>query len=296
MNLRFALNGLWKRSLPDFLNVACERRDFRRAPGALATIVFLCGCSSAGQQLERRAETAGLERIRAESGQFPSLIYMQRPRAGTTPGARLLVFIEGDGIPWRNGREPSADPTTRQPIALEMLLRSPAPAAYVTRPCYHGLHSDKCTVEQWTGARYSDEIVASMADTVREAQHLSGAKQVSLIGYSGGGVLAVLIAERLEHVASVVTVAANLDTEAWTEHHKYLPLSQSLNPSRSNHEHLWPEWHLQGANDVTVPSATTAAYFARYPQARRQTIEGYDHTCCWLRDWAQLSRNVLPAR
>lgn len=274
MNLRIALNGL----------------------GALAAIAFVCGCSSAGQQLDRRAEVAGLERIRAESGQFPSLIYMQRPTAETTQGAPLLVFIEGDGIPWRNGREPSADPTTRQPLAFELLLHSPAPAAYVTRPCYHRLHSDKCTVEQWTGARYSEEIVASMVDTVREAQRHSGAKQVSLIGYSGGGVLAVLIAERLEHVASVVTVAANLDTDAWTEHHKYLPLSQSLNPSRSKHEHPWPEWHLQGANDVTVPSATTTAYFARYPQAQRQVIEGYDHKCCWSQDWAQLGRNVLPKR
>lgn len=264
--------------------------------GALATIVFLAGCSSPGQLLDRRAEGAGLQRIRAETGQFPSLIYMRRPAGEAVPSAPLLVFIEGDGIPWRNGREPSADPTTRKALALELLLHSPAPAAYVTRPCYHGLHSDKCTVEQWTGARYSEAIVANMVDTVREARRLSGAKQVSLIGYSGGGVLALLIAERLEHVASVVTIAANLDTDAWTEHHQYLPLSQSLNPSRSKHEHPWPEWHLQGANDVTVPSATTAAYFARYPQARRQVIESYDHTCCWLRDWEQLSKNVLPAR
>lgn len=263
--------------------------------GALATVVFLCGCSSAGQQLDRRAQAAGLQRIRAATGLFPSLIYMKRAEGRVAASAALLIFIEGDGIPWRNGREPSTDPTTREPMALEMLLRSPAPAAYVTRPCYQGLHSDKCTVEQWTGARYSDEIVTSMADTVREAQRLSGAKQVSLIGYSGGGVLAVLIAERLEHVASVVTIAANLDTAAWTEHHQYLPLSRSLDPSRSKHEHPWPEWHLQGANDVTVPSATTAAYFVRYPDARRQLIEGYDHVCCWLEDWEQLSSKVRPA-
>lgn len=264
--------------------------------GALATIVFLGGCSSPGQLLDRRAEVAGLQRIRAETGQFPSLIYMRRLAGETPQSAPLLVFIEGDGIPWRNGREPSVDPTTRNPLAFEMMIHSPAPSAYVTRPCYHQLHSDKCTVEQWTGARYSEEIVTSMVDTVREAQRLSGAKQVSLLGYSGGGVLAVLIAERLEHVASVVTVAANLDTDAWTEQHQYLPLSQSLNPSRSKHEHPWPERHLQGANDVTVPSATTTAYFARYPQAQRQVIEGYDHTCCWIRDWAQLNRNLLPER
>jgi pimeloyl-ACP methyl ester carboxylesterase len=263
--------------------------------GVLAAMLFLCGCGSAGQRLERRAEAAGLERIRAETGLFPSLLYIKRAPDQAAASAPLLVFIEGDGMPWRNGREPSIDPTTREPLALEMMFRSRAPAAYVTRPCYHRLHSDKCNAEQWTGARYSDEIVTSMVDTVREAQRLAGARQVSLVGYSGGGVLAVLIAERLEHVASVVTIAANLDTDAWAAHHRYLPLSQSLNPSRSNHEHPWPEWHLQGSNDVTVPAATTAAYFIRYPRARSQLIGGYDHVCCWLRDWQQLSRSVSLA-
>ena len=42
----------------------------------------------------------------------------------------------------------------------------------------------------------------------------------------------MLIAERLENVTAVVTIAANLDTDAWTEHHKYLPMSQSLKDKR----------------------------------------------------------------
>ena len=50
-------------------------------------------------------------------------------------------------------------------------------------------------------------------------------REVTFVGYSGGGVLAVLIAERLDNVAGVITVGANLDTDAWTEHHGYLPLT-----------------------------------------------------------------------
>jgi pimeloyl-ACP methyl ester carboxylesterase len=175
-----------------------------------------------------------------------------------------------------------------------MLMRSPAPAAYVTRPCYHDLRSDKCNVELWTGARYSSEVVDSMAATVREAQRRSGATKVALVGYSGGGTLAVLIAERLDNVAMVTTIAANLDTDAWTEHHKYLPMSQSLNPALSNRPHPWPELHLRGANDLVVPAATTARYFARYPQAQQRTIEGFDHVCCWVRDWPDLSATPTP--
>lgn len=255
---------------------------------ALAALAFLVGCTSAGQRLDQRAKAAGLNIIRAEAGTFPSVIYMKYGPGG----GPLLVFLESDGKPWNDGRVPSVDPTTDRPLALEMLIRSAGPAAYITRPCYHRVHSDKCNFEYWTGARYSNEVVESMAATVREAQRRSGAKEVTLIGYSGGGVLAVLIAERIEHVASVVTIAANLDTDAWTEHHKYLPLSQSLNPALSDRPHPWPELHLRGAKDLVVPAATTDKYFVRYPQAQQRTVEGYDHVCCWVRDWQRL--NAVP--
>jgi pimeloyl-ACP methyl ester carboxylesterase len=221
-------------------------------------------------------------------------VYLKRSTPPARASTPLTIFLESDGIPWQGGRQPSADPTTRQPLALELLIRSPAPAAYITRPCYHGLRSAKCNVEHWTGARYSLEVVESMAATVREAQRRSGATKVALVGYSGGGALAVLIAERLDSVVMVTTIAANLDTDAWTEHHHYLPLSQSLNPALSDRPHPWPELHLRGANDAVVPVATTARYFARHPRARQRTIEAFDHVCCWVRDWPEISEMSTP--
>lgn len=261
---------------------------------ALASMAVLVGCSSPGQRLEQRARAAGLEIIEVPAGEFPSLVYLKRSVDPSHASVPLTIFLESDGIPWRDGRQPSVDPTTQQPLALDMLIRSPAPAAYVTRPCYHGLRSEKCNVELWTGARYSSDVVESMAATVREAQRRAGATKVALVGYSGGGTLAVLIAERLDSVASIVTIAANLDTDAWTEHHKYLPLSQSLNPAISDRPHPWPELHLRGANDAVVPAATTAKYFSRYPQAQQRTIEGFDHVCCWVRDWPKISATPTP--
>jgi hypothetical protein len=261
---------------------------------ALASMAVLAGCASPGQRLEQRARAAGLEIIHISAGEFPSFIYLKRSTVPTHASEPLTIFLESDGIPWLDGRQPSTDPTTREPLALDMLMRSPALAAYVTRPCYHDLRTDKCNVELWTGARYSSEVVESMAATVREAQRRSGATTVALVGYSGGGTLAVLIAERLDSVASVVTIAANLDTDVWTEHHRYLPMSQSLNPALSNQPHPWPELHLRGANDAIVPAATTARYFARYPQAQQRTIEGFDHVCCWVRDWSALSATPTP--
>ncbi|MFC4310369.1 alpha/beta fold hydrolase [Steroidobacter flavus] len=258
----------------------------------LVATLFLGGCTSPGQRLDQRAREAGLEVVHIEAGSFPSVVYLKRSAGADHATERLTLFLESDGIPWL-GRTPSNDPTTREPVALEMLMRSPAPAAYVTRPCYNGLRSDKCHFELWTGARYSTEVVESMVATVREVQRRVGAKNIALVGYSGGGALAVLIAERLEDVASVVTIGANLDTDAWTDHHKYLRLSQSLNPALSDKPHPWPELHLRGANDLVVPPSTTERYFARYPRAQQRTLEGFDHVCCWVRDWPSIS--VTPA-
>ena len=52
-----------------------------------------------------------------------------------------------------------------------------------------------------------------------------------LIGYSGGGVLAMLLAEQFPATQAVVTVAGNLDTDAWAIEHGYSPLRGSLNPA-----------------------------------------------------------------
>ena len=71
-----------------------------------------------------------------EAGGFRSLVYMRGVPA--PQDAPLAIFIEGDGVPWRGGTEPSLDPTTGDPIALKLLAQTPPPAAYVTSPVLPG--------------------------------------------------------------------------------------------------------------------------------------------------------------
>jgi pimeloyl-ACP methyl ester carboxylesterase len=134
-----------------------------------------------------------------------------------------------------------------------------------------------------------------MTAAVRTAAARANSGKVVLVGYSGGGVLAVLLAERLDNVAAVITVGADLDIEAWTQHHGYLPLTGSLNPASSTAAHPWPEIHLYGARDAVVPVATTAAYFARFPHAQRKVMADYDHVCCWVEHWPALWQEIRSA-
>jgi pimeloyl-ACP methyl ester carboxylesterase len=246
----------------------------------------LAGCTTNALRIDRLAATLGMSRSVVEAGGFRSLVFVRGVPA--TQDAPLAIFIEGDGVPWLGGREPSLDPTTGDPIALKLLAQTPPPAAYVTRPCYNDMGGRRCTPERWTMERYSDEVVSSMTETVRTTALQAQARSVVLVGYSGGGVLAVLIAERLDNVVAVVTVGANLDIESWTKQHGYLPLTGSLNPAASTAEHRWPETHLYGARDTTVPPATADAYFKRFPHAKRQIVDANDHVCCWVEQWAEL--------
>ena len=210
-------------------------------------------------------------------------------RAGSK-GPTLTVFLEGDGRPWVRGAEISFDPATRRPIALDLLARTPPPVAYIVRPCYVSTRDAGCTPDLWTSARYSQAVVASVAAAIRDAMRRASASEARLVGYSGGGALAVLVAERLERVGGVTTIGANLDVDAWTKHHGYLPLERSLDPARSPRPHPWPELHLQGERDENVPPNTTDAYFERYPDAQRRVLAGFDHACCWVEAWPDIGQ------
>ena len=282
---------------------------------ALALAGALGGCASDSERIDRTASAAGLSRSIVSGTTFRHIVYRnalvnapgQLPlrrvagegRGGgsslVTPSANaLFVFVDGDGRPWSaDGLQPRSDPTTRNPLALKLLTQTPAAGIYVSRPCYQQIADAGCSSESWTSGRYSGAIVASIAAATRDAAASGGFEKIVLVGYSGGGALAVLVAEQLENVAAVITIAANLDTDAWASYHRYLPLSASLNPAAGNHAHTWREIHLTGGHDAVVPAATTVAYFAKYPDASQWPYADFDHVCCWVEQWPEVFARIV---
>jgi hypothetical protein len=265
--------------------VKAVRHRSARFPAVLACITAMAvtGCAAAApaERYDGAALRAGLRPDAVEGIGFTHRTYHAPLRAGR----HLHVYLEGDGTPFVERRRVARDPTPRRPMALELLRLDPGPAVLLGRPCYHGL-TDGCGPQLWTTARYSEAVVASTARAIERLLARGGYATATLIGFSGGGAIAVLVAERLEAVSGVVTIAANLDIAAWTAHHGYTPLHGSLNPvdvigTRPELRHL----HLSGSADDNVPGNLHDAVRARLPAGAVRTVDGFDHGCCWPSVW-----------
>ena len=248
---------------------------------AFLALALLGGCTTPAERFSQTAATMGLERsVVTGAGFRHALFWRNRGRAG----AVLHVYIDGDGTPDIGGY-PAADPTSRNPLTLRLLALDPGPAVLLGRPCYDGLADDAgCRPALWMDERYSEAVVSSMAAALRGILAQDSYRQVAWFGHSGGGTLAVLLAARVPETAAVVTVAANLDIDAWSASRHARPLSGSLNPAR---QPALPagivQRHFAGARDEVVPPEVTRKGLGAGVQLT--VVPDYDHRCCWEKMW-----------
>ena len=263
-----------------------------RAIGALC-LVLLAGCASTtpGARLDREAERRGLAvRTLAVEASTGERFHLRAYVRDGEPSDTLHVYLEGDGAPWIGGTHVADDPHGRRVLAFELMLRDPAPAVYLERPCYHRLDDrDPCRPELWTTGRYSETVVSSLAAAIRQLHAERGEPSLTLVGYSGGGVLAAQLVRQLpdDRLATrLITVAANLDLAAWTGHHGYLPLAASIDPAVGDAPAV-DQLHLLGADDTVVPPSLVVPLLERWDVPYR-VRDGFGHVCCWIDAWPEI--------
>lgn len=206
----------------------------------------------------------------------------------------LTIYIEGDGHAWDRS-SPSSDPTPLDPIALRLALsHSNEVVAYLGRPCqYVGAGSSpQCVSKVWTEERFSKQTIRTMQVGVDFLKKVSGAKQLVLVGYSGGGALALLLAAHRADVTKVITVAGNVDIAAWLDFHRLSPMNNALNPADIIEKtQSIPQFHFVGSRDRVTPAELTLSYAQRFPKSspiKVIEIPEYGHTCCWVEGWGAL--------
>lgn len=120
-----------------------------------------------------------------------------------------------------------------------------------------------------------------------------GAQHLALVGCSGGGaVAAALLAARRRDVVLLITVAGNLDHQAWTQHHEIEPLVGSLNPAdfRKVLQDV-RQWYFTGSKDQIMSPQIAHGFASGFSSSKpspRVMIPGYDYWCCWVENWANL--------
>lgn len=210
---------------------------------------------------------------------------------------RLTVYIEGDGLAWLNRDTPSFDPTPITPLALQLALQDDGPAAYLARPCQYLLAANpECGQRYWTQQRFAPELIAASNQALEQLKQRFQARQLVLVGYSGGAAVAALLAARRSDVAGLITVAGNLDHAAWTSQLALTPLRGSLNVADSWAQLLRvPQLHFVGADDSQTGMLAVAPFVQRFPPAQRPPVSiqaGFGHQCCWAASWPALLRQA----
>ncbi|NHO68496.1 alpha/beta hydrolase [Aestuariicella hydrocarbonica] len=267
-----------------------------------AVLAAMTGCAPTQHQLSERAN-----RIAQPSGLTPSVVATEQFHVMTyarldDPQQPLRVYLEGDGKAWISRTRISLNPTPHNPLALRLAALDQAPnVVYIARPCqYVALTTEHhCSPHYWSRARYSPAIVAAIDEVISDYVSRSGAAAgIELVGYSGGGALAVLVALKRQDVMSLRTVAANLDTDLFTRLHQVTPLRESLNPAdfAGALQHL-PQRHYVGGEDTVIPASIAHSYWqaaGAHDCVQVRPLSGVTHRDGWQDRWSALLDEALP--
>lgn len=194
------------------------------------------------------ARPAGLHPSVVVATTFNLAVFYRNPE----PHQPVVVYIEGDGLAWASYSTPSSDPTPRNPVGLRLAARDRSVnVLYIARPCQY-VWSSSCRTDYWTGKCFAEEVVSDISTAIDRLTLPD--QKVHLVGYSGGGAIATLLAERLSNVVTLRTVAGNLDHDAVNRYHGVSLMPESLNP-KANASRLrgLPQVHFVGMKDSVIP-------------------------------------------
>lgn len=217
-------------------------------------------------------------------------------------GGDVNIYIEGDGFAAAARDRLSVNPTPRNPMGLMLAAKDNAPNVfYLARPCQYTSFdkNPNCENKYWSGSRFAPQVIESMNIAVDKIKELSGADKINLIGYSGGAAVSVILASRRVDIATIRTVAGNLDHAAINKYHRVDQLDNSLNPiDYAAKISDIPQYHFSGEKDNVVPVFIAEKFAKKSEQGKGcvkvSALSGATHHKGWAENWKYLlSRPVV---
>lgn len=210
-----------------------------------------------------------------------------------------VIYIEGDGTPFAGRNRISNDPTPKNPMMLDLATKDPRiNVVYIARPCqYTPMEMNPaCNKLYWTDKRMSEDSVFAMNDAIKK---IAGDNPVDLVGFSGGGGMAVLIAVKNKNVRTILTIAGNLDHVEFNKYHNVRPMIGSLNPiDFAKDISNIPQLHVSGGRDTIVPAFITDKFVERSNSncVNREIIPNASHQRHWNSYWSYIISIPIKCR
>ncbi len=219
----------------------------------------------------------------------------QNPIAGLIKNNRTVtahVYIEGDGCGWANLTTPSDDPTPNDGVGIKLAYndQSKSSVVYLSRPGQF-IKNHHFTQQDWTNDRYRLKIIKGYDHVLEQIKGQYGIKKFKFFAYSGGAMIALLLAAMRRDVIEITTFAGLLDHERWSAYHRYTPLLDNLCIHDTIHRlgHI-KQRHYIGQWDQEVPLVVSDGFFRYFKNnrlIRHEIVPQYHHYSDWASFWKQ---------
>jgi hypothetical protein len=260
----------------------------------ITTGFLMTSCASKLERVKRIAVPAGFKSkvIRTNTFSLQSFYRILEP------GAPITIYIEGDGQAWLTRTQPSPNPTPTNPLVIRLAtIDENENVIYLARPCqYVNLRTEKlCSIPYWTQKRFSREIIIAINDAINIMATIAKTARIHLVGYSGGGAVAAMVAAKRNDIASIRTLAGYMDHVALNRKVNVSPLIGSLDPIKAAPRlQKTPQIHYSGSKDKRVPGwvlknfrkavGSKECVTLRYVNATHE--EGWEEV--WQRVWSKI--------
>jgi hypothetical protein len=191
-------------------------------------------------------------------------------------GKDANIYIENDGA------------TPSDPTALRMAAADLSPnVIWIGRACQFSGMTDEaapCPDAYLNEKRFTPEVLDAMNRVLDDVKARHGINTINLIGYGGGGSMAVLLAAWRDDVSSLRTVAAKLDQT----------LQDSLNPRDiAPRIAAIPQYHFIGGLDADVTPSVLRTFVAAIPKGKQKCLSGgvvhdVGSDADWVEQWPKL--------
>ncbi|WP_342267978.1 alpha/beta hydrolase [Candidatus Tisiphia endosymbiont of Empis tessellata] len=252
------------------------------------SLLFSSCVSSIDTRIKEADKVASMNKFEkklVKAGDFVITTY-QRVSDKDSP---YVFYIEGDGSISIGCYAIADNPTPSRVMLFKLATLDTRPnIVYIAR--VHAKYTPmelnpNCNQAYWTDKRMAEDMIESTNIVINS---INNGNPASLVGFSGGGGVAILVAARNKHIKDIITVAGNLDIENFSKHHGIYALKKSLNPINyaikiSN----IPQLHLSGAKDAIVPSKIMHGYVKASSSncVQQKIFPNITHTKGWDKVW-----------